>query len=88
MHVAKTKALISFAVTAMLICALVFTQAFRWFSHAVAQLYLATRKSVFFFLFFFFVFFLFFVVVFFFQEINSYEFSCKCSLKIIWYMGG
>ena len=33
-HVAKTKALISFAVTAKLICALVFAYANCWFSYA------------------------------------------------------
>ena len=38
MRVAKTKALISFAVTAKLICAFVFAQAFCWFCHAVAQI--------------------------------------------------
>ena len=32
-HVAKTKALISFAVTAKLICVFVFAYAKRWFSH-------------------------------------------------------
>ena len=36
-RVAKTKALISFAVTAKLICAIVFAQAFCWFSCAVAH---------------------------------------------------
>ena len=35
---AKTKALISFAVTAKLICAFVFAYADCWFSHEVAQL--------------------------------------------------
>ena len=34
----KTKALISCAVTAQLICAFVFAEAFCWFSHAVAQI--------------------------------------------------
>ena len=38
MRVAKTKALISFAVTAKLICAFVFAYADRWFSHGAAQL--------------------------------------------------
>ena len=38
---AKTKALISFAVTAKLICAFVFAHADCWFSHAVAQLSVA-----------------------------------------------
>ena len=37
-YVAKTKALISFAVTAKLICVFVFAYAKRWFSHDVAQL--------------------------------------------------
>ena len=36
--VAKTKALISFAVTAKLICAFVFSYVDCWFSHAVAQI--------------------------------------------------
>ena len=39
MYVAKTKALISFAVTAELICVFVFAYAKCWFSHDVAQLY-------------------------------------------------
>ena len=34
----KTKALISFAVTAKLNCTFVFAQAFCWFSYAVAHL--------------------------------------------------
>ena len=37
-HVAKTKALISFAVTAKLICAVVFAYADCLFSHVAAQL--------------------------------------------------
>ena len=37
-HIAKTKALISFAVTAKLICVFVFAYADCWFSHAAAQL--------------------------------------------------
>ena len=37
-RVAKTKALISFAVTAKLICAFVFAYADCWFSHEAAQL--------------------------------------------------
>ena len=37
-YVAKTKALISFAVTAKLICAFVFAYADCWFSHALAQI--------------------------------------------------
>ena len=36
-RVAKTKALISFAVTAKLICAFVFAYADCWFSHAAAH---------------------------------------------------
>ena len=39
-RVAKTKALISFAVTAKLICAFVFAYADCLFSHAAAQIYL------------------------------------------------
>ena len=39
-HVAKTKVLISFAVTATLICAFVFANADCWFSHAAAQILL------------------------------------------------
>ena len=38
--VAKTKALISFVVTAKLICAFVFAYADCWFSHEVAQMFL------------------------------------------------
>ena len=38
MRVAKTKALISFAVTAKLICAFVFAYADCWFSHVVAHI--------------------------------------------------
>ena len=38
-QVAKTKALISFAVTAKLICAFVFAYADCWFSYEVAQLF-------------------------------------------------
>ena len=34
----KTKALISFAVTAKLICVFVFAYAKRWFSHEAAQM--------------------------------------------------
>ena len=37
-RVAKTKALISFAVTAKLICAFVFAYADCWFSHVMAHL--------------------------------------------------
>ena len=39
MRVAKAKALISFAVTAKLICAFVFAYADCWFSHGAAQMY-------------------------------------------------
>ena len=39
--VAKTKALISFAVTAKLICAFLYAKAKIWFSHAAAQLLIA-----------------------------------------------
>ena len=38
-RVAKTKALISFAVTAKLICAFGFAYADCWFSHGVAQIF-------------------------------------------------
>ena len=38
-NVAKTKALISFAVTAKLICVFVFAYAKCWFSHDGAQMY-------------------------------------------------
>ena len=38
-RVAKTKALISFAVTAKLICVFVFAYAKCWFSHDAAHLY-------------------------------------------------
>ena len=37
-NVAKTKALIRFAVTAKLICVFVFVYAKRWFSHDAAQM--------------------------------------------------
>ena len=37
-QVAKTKALISFAVTAKLICVFIFAYAKRWFSHDAAQM--------------------------------------------------
>ena len=39
MRVAKTKALISFAVTAKLICVFVFAYADCWFSHEAAQMF-------------------------------------------------
>ena len=45
-HVAKTKALISFAVTAKLICVFVFAYADCWFSHAAAQLVRYCTKGV------------------------------------------
>ena len=38
MRVAKTKTLISFAVTAKLICVFVFAYAKRWFSHDAAHI--------------------------------------------------
>ena len=38
MHVAKTKSLISYAVTAKLICVFVFAYAKNWFSHDAAHL--------------------------------------------------
>ena len=38
MYVAKTKALISFAVTAKPICVFVFAYAKRWFSHDAAHI--------------------------------------------------
>ena len=38
MYVAKTKALISFAVTAKLICVFVFAYAKSWFSHDAAHI--------------------------------------------------
>ena len=37
MRVAKSDALISFAVTAKLVCAFVFVYAYCWFSHAAAH---------------------------------------------------
>ena len=40
MPVAKTKALISFTVTAKLVCAFVFTNAKCWFSHDIFSLFL------------------------------------------------
>ena len=55
--VAKTKALISFAVTAKLICAFVFAYAICWFSHAQAQfLCQGLSNGTFFLSFFFFCF--------------------------------
>ena len=44
--VAKTKALISCAVTAQLICAFVFAYADCWFSNAVAHIYLSVSRLV------------------------------------------
>ena len=41
MRVAKTKTLISFAVTAKLICVFVFAYADRWFSHEAAHMFVA-----------------------------------------------
>ena len=46
MYVAKTKALISFAVTAKLICVFVFAYAKRWFSHDAAHIFLSKTKTV------------------------------------------
>ena len=45
-RVAKTKTLISFAVTAKLICAFVFAYADCWFSHAAAHIFLATAVAM------------------------------------------
>ena len=45
-RVPKTKALISFAVTAKLICAFVFTYADCWFSHAAAQFSFSTLQEI------------------------------------------
>ena len=44
-RVAKTKALISFAVTAKLICAFVFAYEDCWFSHVAAHLFLWRRND-------------------------------------------
>ena len=44
-HVAKTKALISFAVTAKLICVFVFAYADCWFSHEVAHWFSSMLKA-------------------------------------------
>ena len=41
-YVAKTKALISFAVTAKLICVFVFAYANHWFSHDMAHMSMKT----------------------------------------------
>ena len=45
-RVAKTKSLISFAVTAKLICAFVFAYADCWFSHAAAHLFVKDSVSL------------------------------------------
>ena len=44
-HVAKTKALISFAVTAKLICVFVFAYADCWFSHGAAHFLSRTQPN-------------------------------------------
>ena len=46
MRVAKTKALISFAVTAKLICVFVFAHADCWFSHVAAHISIQTQGFV------------------------------------------
>ena len=46
MRVAKTKALISFAVTAKLICVFVFAYAKIWFSHKAAQITWACKYMI------------------------------------------
>ena len=46
--VAKTRVLISFAVTAKLICVFVFAYADCWFSHAAAQIVKLTDRNNFF----------------------------------------
>ena len=46
MHVAKTKAMISFAVTAKLICPFVFANADCWFSHVAADILAFNGKSL------------------------------------------
>ena len=46
MYVAKTKALISFTVTAKLICVFVFAYAKCWFSHDAAHMNFVARKPV------------------------------------------
>ena len=45
-HVAETKALISFAVTAKPICVFVFAYAKNWFSHDEANMVLSNSFSV------------------------------------------
>ena len=47
MYVAKTKALISFAVTAKLICDFIFACAKKLFSHDAAHLSLSMKKPAF-----------------------------------------
>ena len=47
-RVAKTKALISFAVTAKLICVFVFAYADCWFSHGAAQIVKTGRDAIYF----------------------------------------
>ena len=47
MYVAKTKALISFAVTTKLICVFVFAYAKRWFSPDAAHLFLIYQGHMF-----------------------------------------
>ena len=44
-HVAKTKAMISFTVTAKLICVLVFANAKHWFSHDGAQGFVGQKSK-------------------------------------------
>ena len=44
MRIAKTKALISFAFTAKLICVFVFANAVCWFSHEVAHILILMEK--------------------------------------------
>ena len=46
MRVAKTKALISFAVTAKLICAFVVAYADCWFSHEAAQIKSVKQRNI------------------------------------------
>ena len=46
MYVAKTKALISFAVSAKLICVFVFAYAIRWFSHDVAHIEFTLKHAL------------------------------------------
>ena len=45
LYVAKTKALISFAVTAKLICVFVFKYAKCWFSHDAAQVFILLQTN-------------------------------------------